>query len=381
MGRQIRRQGLGKKRKKGRLGMLLGWIGFFSVVAAQLAVRVPPDVTAIPALAGLMFPLGALLLVVGLGTALRRGRWKALLPMVAMTLWALPLFQATWGCDRCLDAGTDVEEFVVMSWNVRLFDYYGWVGGDGEQGRNEVRLGIVDAIASAGPDVLCLQEYFELTDKAAFPVVQPLNAAVGDGAPVFSHVVIARSTKDRKFGVATWSRWPIVGRSSIEFGTRKNNVCAVTDIAWEGDTVRVFNAHFSSMQFGQEDYAALEEGMPDAEGRERIWGRMSAAYVERVKQVSAVMEAVESSPHPVLLCGDFNDTPTGWTLARCRETLRDSHDVRCLSLDGTWQGPLPGVRIDHVLVSDHWSMIDHLTGGEGLSDHRYIRAGLTVATP
>ena len=61
--------------------------------------------------------------------------------------------------------------------------------------------------------------------------------------------------------------------------------------------------------------------------------------------------------------------------------MRDSHDARCLSLDGTWQGPFPGVRIDHVLVSDHWSVIDHLNGGEGLSDHRYIRAGLTVASP
>ena len=272
-------------------------------------------------------------------------------------------------------------ELSVLSWNVRLFDYYGWLGGAGEAGRNEVREDIIATVGAAAPDVLCLQEYFELTDKAAFPVVQPLNEAMAEGAPVFSHVVIARSKRDRRFGVATWSRWPIVGRSSIEFGTKNNNVCAITDVAWEGDTVRIFNAHFSSLRFEQEDYAALEEGVPNAEGRGRIWGRMSAAYVERVAQVSRVMDAVESSPHPVILCGDFNDTPASWALARCRQTLRNSHDVQFLTLDGTWQGALPGVRIDHVLVGPQWSVQSHRTGGDGLSDHRYVSVGLGAVRP
>jgi len=361
--------------------MLLGWLGWILVLSAQLAVTVSPDVTALPALAGLAFPVGAPMLLLGCVTALRRRRWKAMLLMWAMAFWSAPLFQATWGCAGCGLKKADQPELTVLSWNVRLFDYYGWLGGDGEAGRNEVRRDIISAIGSASPDVVCLQEYFELTDKAAFPVVQPLNEALGNGAPAFSHVVIARSKSDRRFGVATWSRWPIVGRSAIEFGTRNNNVCAITDVAWKGDTVRVFNAHFSSLRFEEEDYAALEEGVPDAEGRDRIWGRMSAAYVERVEQVSRVMDAVESSPHPVVLCGDFNDTPTSWALARCRQTLRDSHDVRFLTLDGTWQGALSGVRIDHVLVGEEWSVTSHLTGGEGLSDHRYVSVGLAAVRP
>jgi endonuclease/exonuclease/phosphatase family metal-dependent hydrolase len=361
--------------------MFLGWMGWISVLLAQWAVTVSPDVTALPALAGLTFPIGAPLLLFGSFTALRRRRWKAAMAMWALVLWSAPLFQATWGCAGCGMEASEGSEFKVVSWNVRLFDYYGWLGGDGEAGRNEVRREIIATVGAAAPDVLCLQEYFELTDKAAFPVVQPLNLAMGNGAPAFSHVVIARSKSDRKFGVATWSRWPIVGRSAIEFGTRNNNVCAVTDVAWEGDTVRIFNAHFSSLRFEQEDYAALEEGMPDAEGRGRIWGRMSAAYVERVEQVSRVMEAVEASPHPVVLCGDFNDTPTSWALARCRKSLRDSHDARFLTLDGTWQGALPGVRIDHVLAGEDWSVKSHGTGGEGLSDHRYVSVGLGAVRP
>ena len=49
--------------KKGRLAMLLGWMGWISVFSAQLAVTVSPDVTALPALAGLAFPVGAPMLL------------------------------------------------------------------------------------------------------------------------------------------------------------------------------------------------------------------------------------------------------------------------------------------------------------------------------
>jgi endonuclease/exonuclease/phosphatase family metal-dependent hydrolase len=134
------------------------------------------------------------------------------------------------------------------------------------------------------------------------------------------------------------------------------------------------------MRFEEEDYAALEEGVPNAAGRERIWGRMKAAYVERVAQVTTVMEAVEESPHPVVLCGDFNDTPTSWAHAHCRLQLKDSHDARLFRMDGTWQGAVPGVRIDHLLVGPQWTALDYATGGDGLSDHRFVKAVLQAVS-
>ncbi len=272
MGHTARSSGKQRRSKRGSLVVLMGWLGLFAVAAAQTAVMLPPSVTPLPALAGLGFPVGAVLLLAGCYTAWRQRRWKAGALMLVALVMTAPLFRATWGCAGCGTQEGAGPEFAVVSWNVRLYDHYGWVGGESETGRSDVRKGIMAAIEDAAPDVLCVQEHFELTDRAAFPVVQPLNAAVGRGAPAYSHVVIARSKKDRRFGLATWSKWPIVGRSSIAFGTRNNNVCAITDVDWDGDTVRIFNAHFSSLRFEEEDYAALEEGVPNAEGRERIWG-------------------------------------------------------------------------------------------------------------
>lgn len=377
MARKSRRSARKGRTGRGRIGTFLGWVGCAGVLAAALAVKIPPDGTPWPALAGLAFPISALLLVVGLVTALWRRRWWPLMAWAAAVLWTLPLFVATWGCGGFDGRGaTGTPALTVMSWNVRLFDYYDWLRSK-EAPAGQVKSDIMAAISEAAPDVLCLQEYLELEDAGHFPVKGPLDAALG-GGDAEGHVVIARSREGRSFGVATWSRWPIVGRSSIDFGTRKNNVCAVTDIDWDGQRVRIFNAHFSSMRFEREDYAALEEGVPDAEGRERIWGHMRSAYKERVRQVEAVMEQVERSPYPVILCGDFNDTPTSWALARCRMSLKDTHDSRWFRLDGTWEGPIPGVRIDHILASPGWKVRSHETGGSGLSDHRFVKAELVA---
>ena len=378
----LRKGGAGKRRKlrRGKLAMAVGWVGTLSILAAGAATLVSPLMATLPALAGLLFPIGAILWGIGWLAAARSWRWKSLLIMTLVAALNAPLFRATWGCGGCgMPSGTG-KGLSVVSWNVRLFDFYGWLGDSQDaDGANGTKDQIMSAISDAAPDVLCLQEYFQLDPEGAFPVTAPLDAAVGGAA--HSHVVISRRKGPRSFGVATWSKWPIIRRSSIDFGTRKNNVCAVTDVAWNGDTVRIFNAHFSSLRFEEEDYAALEEGVPNAEGRERIWGRMRSAYVERVAQVEAVMEAVRRSPHAVVLCGDFNDTPTSWSLAHCRSDLRDSHDVRWFSMDGTWQGAVPGVRIDHVLMGKDWTADSYATGGEGLSDHRFVKAVLQAANP
>ena len=365
-------------RRRGRLWILLGLVAALGVVVSHVALWLSPARFALPALAGLAFPVCGAGLVVAAVMALRRHRWGWAGGFVVLIGLSGTLFQCVWGGFGwgLPVSSPDAASLHVMGWNVRLYDRYGWLG----EGTKE---GIASAIAEEHPDVLCIQEHYRDPNPAAFPVEAPVRQAMGgvEKAPVQLHEVWARGKAGRRFGVATWSRHPIVRRDDITFGTRSNNVCAVTDIVWQGDTVRVFNAHFASLHFGTEDYAALEEGVPDAAGRQRIWSRMREAYAERVTQVSAVMDAVDQSPHPVVLCGDFNDVPVSWALHAVRKSLRDTHDVRGLRMDGTWQGAIPGVRIDHILVDPDWAVLDYGTGGEGLSDHRYVKAAVPAPIP
>lgn len=363
-----------KRRKKGRLGLALGVVGMLGVWVAHLATWVSPSVFPLPALAGLGFPGFGVLLLFGVIVALRFGRWRSAMAFGFTVVLSFSLFKSTWGdFGRGMPVvSEETKTLKCMSWNVRLFDRYGWLGG--------VKSDLFSAIRGERPDVLCVQEHFQAAYPASFPVEGPMRTALETNQKdqVDSHVVWAREKAGRKFGVSTWSRHPIVGREAIRFGTRSNNACAITDILWEGDTIRVFNVHFASLHFDSEDYQALEGGVPDAAGRQRMWARMKQAYSQRVDQVTAVLNAVESSPHPVMVCGDFNETPVSWSVTAMRSTLRDAHDVRGFRLDGTWQGALPGIRIDHLLVDPEWQVLSYATGGNGLSDHRFIAAELRV---
>jgi endonuclease/exonuclease/phosphatase family metal-dependent hydrolase len=368
---------MAKERKKGRLALALGAIGAIGSWAAFLATLISPSVVPLPALAGLGFPVFGVLLLFGVLMALRFGRWRSASIFVLTVLVTAPLYRSTWGdFGIAMPVGPKSGPVLkCMSWNVRLFDHYGWLGG--------VKSDIMKSIEKEGPNVLCLQEHFKAASPSSFPIGEPLLMALAGGAedPVNQHLVWAREKGGRKFGVGTWTTQPIVRREAIRFGTRSNNVCAITDVVWEGDTLRVFNVHFASLHFDSQDYEALEGGVPDAEVRERMWSRMKQAYALRVDQVKAVLAAVENSPHPVLLCGDFNDTPVSWTLSTLRSTLRDAHDVQGFRMDGTWQGAVPGVRIDHVLVDPSWEVLSYQTGGNGLSDHRFVAAELRVLNP
>lgn len=365
-------------RRRGHLWIFIGLVASAGVLGAHLAVFLSPARWAIPALAGFVFPAFELLLLMAAGVALRRRRWAWSLGFVALLLMSAPLYRSVWGGFGLgmPEVRAEAPTLKVMGWNVRLYNRYGWLG----EGTRE---GIFSAVETEGPDVLCLQEHFRDPDPRSFPVKAPMRRAmVGPGGDrVGLHEVWAKGKAGRQFGVATWSRHPIVGRESISFGTSSNNVCAVTDIVWQDDTIRVFNGHFASLHFGTEDYAALEEGVPDAEGRQRIWSRMREAYVARVEQVGQVVEAVARSPHPVVLCGDFNDVPVSWALQEMRGLLRDVHDVRGLRMDGTWQGAIPGVRIDHILLDPTWPVVSFGTGGEGLSDHRFVTAVVQAPPP
>ena len=364
----------GRKDKGGRLALATGFVGAVGTWSALLSTWVSPATWAVPALAGLGFPLFGVMLMLGVLGALWFRRWKSSLVLLLTLSASWSLFQSTWGSMGWGMSMVEGEstELKCMTWNVRLFDHYGWLEG--------VKPQIMESIGSEKPDILCLQEYFKAADSKAFPVSQPLQASLAsDGGREFDrHVVWAREKGGRKFGVATWSLYPIVGEFAIRFGTRSNNVCAVTDIERKGDTIRVFNAHFASLHFDSDDYEALEEGVPDAATRQKMWSRMKQAYQLRVSQVNAVLKAVEESPHPVVFCGDFNDIPVSWALQTMRSGLRDTHDIRGLRLDGTWQGAIPGVRIDHILVDPSWEVKSHATGGSGLSDHRYVSATLKV---
>ena len=59
----------------------------------------------------------------------------------------------------------------------------------------------------------------------------------------------ARPTDEQIFGIVTMSKYPIVHQQEIQFEKENGNRAIVTDIVYNNDTIRVYNAHLGSIRF------------------------------------------------------------------------------------------------------------------------------------
>jgi len=86
-----------------------------------------------------------------------------------------------------------------------------------------------------------------------------------------------------------------------------------------------------------------------------------------------------TSPHPVIYCGDMNDTPMSYSYHELREVgLNDAFVESGRGIGHTYIGAFPSFRIDHILHDDRLVAWNFRTLPEDLSDHRAIRCSFGV---
>lgn len=254
------------------------------------------------------------------------------------------------------------ESMKVMSYNVQLFGLYNWK--DNKKHRNEM----FRFLRKADPDVACFQEYFyEETDY--FETTDTLVKILDADNVHFESASSLHGT--HHWGAATFSRYPIINKGKIKFEKTKGNICLYSDIVKGKDTLRIFNVHFESNHLETEKIDRLAEG--DSTARiiaMDMFRALRSSYKKRAKQVQLVREAVEKSPHPVILCGDFNDTPMSYTYTEISHGLTDAFLESGTGLGFTYAGKIPFLRIDYILHDKRLSSQNFkVIKDKKLSDH------------
>ena len=190
--------------------------------------------------------------------------------------------------------------------------------------------------------------------------------------------------QDKLFGLAVLSRYPILNKEAIRFENDKNNSAMSLDLLIDGDTVRVFNLHLSSIGFEKEDYEAARN-VGDEANRSRLFTRLANAWNKRAMQAEAVAEAIGASPYPTVVAGDFNDTPVSYASQQMRRELNDAFAAvrpqNAALLGSTYIGDLPFLRIDQIWASEELHVREYITSDIELSDHRPVLAVFVRANP
>ena len=199
-------------------------------------------------------------------------------------------------------------------------------------------------------DIICLQEFktykrWENGNEEA--VLKGLSNTSN------AHIEYGRTSTVAKYGLATFSSFPIVGKGSIPF-EESINASIYTDIAINTDTVRVYNLHLQSIRLKKNNYEFMDSIFYINSERmlqlRDMSSRMRYAYKIRAKQVDKVAEHIKQSPYKVIVCGDFNDTPVSYAYQRLRNGLKDSFIEAGSGIGTTYNGEFPAVRIDYIFT-------------------------------
>lgn len=93
---------------------------------------------------------------------------------------------------------------------------------------------------------------------------------------------------------------------------------------------------------------------------------------DRLAQLQTLLDAVSSLAEPVILAGDFNETPTDPAIQKIRDAgFLDAAEVAGAT-DFTWPADVPQKRIDYIWVraADRWNVRSARVVNTQASDHR-----------
>ena len=316
------------------------------VAAATVAVaysdRLDPIAHPVLACAGMVFPifLVANLVVLLLWLMVK---WRRVWIPIAAFVLAFPSIRIF----MPLHTSSETPEgcIKVLSYNVAAYG--------GNYRYNQVMDTIFGYLKQQKADIVCFQE--DMTVKfnpvEHFPELYPYNDTVHVTPPGYPLIN----------AVGIHSRFPIIRRERISYESLANGSVAFF-LQIGSDTVIVVNNHLESTHLSTDDrqrYKAMMRGdMDRASTKEEtrlILDKLSKAMAQRAEQAKAVSRYIEQHRgYPLIVCGDFNDTPISYVRRTIAQGLTDCYVDTGNGLGLSYNQRGFNFRIDHIMCSSHF---------------------------
>lgn len=343
------------------------------LLSAYLARYINPETNWVFAFAGLAAPL---LFVVNIILALYWiVRWKYFVVIPAVVVLAgagyLPLFFRPTLSKHY--EGETKGTLVVMTYNVMGFLY------EEEEGRMVTSIDSIGQIVSAHkPDILCMQEFQARSADQKHRIDSTL------GMPYNRVKYKKENSRGGGWGLAVYSNYPITGSGIMDF-PESNNSAMWVDVVVHGDTLRVFNNHLQTTSVNTSDREFIQNQeflLPTPEREERVRGiasKLRRNYRIRAHQADTLAPVIHDSPHRLIVCGDFNDTPLSYVYFRIRGRLADTFAEKGHGINSnTFRGLYNLFRIDYILHSRDIKALQYDAPASEFSDHKAVVARLKL---
>ncbi len=337
-----------------------------SLLISYLAAHINPDNFWLPAFWGLAYPYLLIINILFVIYWMLRRRWSFLIPLLAILIGYQSLSNFI-QFNYSVKTEKKENSINVLSYNVRSFDIYQWTK-DPKTPEN-----IIQLTKDLKAGIICFQE-FRTTNSGLL--------SINNLKKELSAKNIVRSK--RGTSVAIFSRYPITHQGEIGF--EKGNLCGAifADVQIGKNTLRVYNLHLESNRFIGKNYEFINKKEFKADEHELneikdISFRLRYAFIRRAKQAQIIRAHIDQSPHPIIICGDFNDTPQSFTYKTLRDNFSDSFTDKGFGISTTYAGDFPSFRIDYILHDKNTECYDYQRIKKQYSDHYPILSKLSFS--
>lgn len=276
--------------------------------------------------------------------------------------------------------GTD-EKIVEQGLKIVSFNVKNLSNNNEKYADIKIRSSIQNYLEEQEAQLICLQE-FQTYPSEGINTVTEFKERLR-----MSYSAETRYVSNSRFKfvdlMVIFSKYPIIKQQELRF--QDKSYALITDIAYQKDTIRLFNIHLESNHFARNEYEIFSS--PDVGLNEETGGQIAIllnklARFSKIRniQVNRIRELIKKSPHPIIVCGDFNDTPATYSYNTLAKNLKDAFVEKGKGYGNTYNGKLPAMRIDYIL-SDTLFQVHHFEIGKiNISDHYPVISTLSLSS-
>lgn len=203
-------------------------------------------------------------------------------------------------------------------------------------------------IVEQNADILCMPEFNSEQKFSTFRTVKYFRDA---GYRYYNFLDKKKNANSTFIGLAIFSKFPIIKHREEAF--EQQNGLMYVDVVIQKDTVRIIGVHLYSMSLQLKTLVSQKKFDGVKRETRSTLSSMKKGFSARVREVRIMEDWIKESPYPVIVCGDFNETPYSYFYGRTRALLKNAFEEKGEGFGFTYNRIPWFIRIDNQFYDDN----------------------------
>ena len=297
-------------------------------------------------------------LLMGIIQLFTKKKWRSLISLFAILLhtdYLLAVYQPLYW-NKSVVSEQEGTPLTVVTYNTSHFSW----------NKKYTMNGAAAYIKELQPDIVCFQEAPSANDGYYHP----------DSIRYAFDYVLYKYISKRTDHLSTtiYSRYPIHSVKALYY-ENSQNMSLIADVRINNQYIRVINNHFETTSVNSyigKIIAPNKEFKVRMKAVKELILKMNSNNRKRADQANTIRIEIENSPYPVLVCGDFNDTPASYAYHQVRKGLTDGFRECGSGYQYTFRQLYKLWRIDYVFYSKSLKGRECYSPETSYSDHNMV---------